>query len=266
VGTSIGAVNAAFLAVHGVNLENITGLVAAWDAASKVNLLPGNYLWLSLRTIFDRPAPSLLARMRAFYIDHGLGADLKFGDIQGVQLLIVAADLNGNRPVLYGLDPAGSVLEGILASTAIPPWISPLKDGERLLIDGGVVSNLPVEPALSLGATQIIALDLYDPRVSSLSAPGFRQFLIKLVDTFSRRQTEMEIALALNRRIDVRQIGLVSALPIQMWDFQYTSELIEQGYQITRQAISGWPKSHTNSRRRWLRVLPGKWMRKDTAA
>jgi len=32
-------------------------------------------------------------------------------------------------------------------------------------VDGGVLSNLPIEPALTIGATEIIALDLNDPPI-----------------------------------------------------------------------------------------------------
>lgn len=258
VGTSIGAVNASYLAVHGVSLETIPGLVAAWSDASKAGLLPSNFLWLSLRTIFNRPMASLFNRMRSFYIEHGLEPDLTFGDIQGVQLLMVAADLNAYQAVVYGLESGQTVLEGLLASTALPPWITPMLVGERLLMDGGLVSNLPVEPALSAGATQIIALDLFDPRAVVLSAPGFRQFLGKLLFTVSRRQAEMEIALAEHRGVTVQRIELVGRDPVQMWDFENTSDLIEQGYLITREFIAGWERKRPSSWRSAWDSLVGK--------
>jgi NTE family protein len=263
VGTSIGAVNASFLAVRGVRLETIQDLVAAWIDASSADLLPSNYFWLSLRTIFNRPATSPFNRMRAFYIEHGLGPDLKFSDIRGVQLVQIAADLNAKIPVLYGLDPEESVLEGLLASTAIPPWISPLKVGERLLMDGGIVSNLPVEPALLLGATQIIALDLDDPRVAASGISRFRLFLENLLFTISRRQAEMEIALALERNVSVNRIELLSSHPVPMWDFRHTASLIEQGYDLTHQAIAGWEKNEPVPLGRWLRDLVLDWRKKD---
>jgi NTE family protein len=209
-------------------------------------LLPANYLWLSLRTLFNRPMATLFDRMRAFYIAHGLNPAMKFGDIEGVRLILVAADLNSGASILYGEDPEQSVLEGLMASTALPPWISPLRVDGRLLMDGGAVSTLPIEPALRAGARNIIALDLHDPRGSSNSSPGFGEFMGKLLLTVSRRQAEMELALALNRKVPVRRIELVGREPIQMWNFQNTTELIEQGYQIARREIEGWgePKRH----------------------
>jgi len=90
--------------------------------------------------------------------------DLRFEQIEGVRLILVAADLNARSVALYGLDPRQSVLEGLLASTALPPWAVPIEKDDQLLMDGGVVSNLPIEPAMTSGATEIIALDLHDPR------------------------------------------------------------------------------------------------------
>lgn len=240
VGTSIGAVNATFLAVHGINLESIPKLVAAWEDAASAELMPSNYLWLSLRAIFNRPMQSISEQMRKFYISHGLSPELRFGDIKGVQLVLVAADLNNGRPVLYGEDPDQSVLEGLIASTTLPPWISPLEIDGNLLMDGGAVSNLPIEPALRFGATEIIALDLLDERGPSTVSPGFSQFLSKLLVTVSKRQVEVELALAAARGVRVRHINLVGKEPIQLWDFKYAPELMAQGYAITKREIAGW--------------------------
>jgi predicted acylesterase/phospholipase RssA len=41
----------------------------------------------------------------------------------------------------------------------------PLEKEGQLLMDGGIVSNLPIEPAVAAGAAEIIALDLTTPAV-----------------------------------------------------------------------------------------------------
>lgn len=146
VGTSVGAVNAAYLAVRGVKLTTIEDLVEAWHDAVAADLLPSNYLWLTVRVLFNRVGWQPYHRLRDFFVAHGLSPDLRFGDIQGVQLMVVAADLNTGRIILYGTDPQQSVLEGVLASTALPPWVRPLEVGSQSLIDGGLVSTLPLEP------------------------------------------------------------------------------------------------------------------------
>ncbi|MFQ5594018.1 MAG: patatin-like phospholipase family protein [Anaerolineae bacterium] len=255
VGTSAGATNAAFVAVRGFTPESLTELEAAWRDATTADLLPVNYLWLTVRMLFNRPRTQTHHRMRDFFVEHGLGPDLRFGDVADPRLILVAADLNERRTVLYGDDPDQSVLEGLLASTTIPPWTHPLEVEDHLLMDGGAVSNLPIEPALAQGATEVIALDIADPRVTESEAHGFGPFVAKLVATVEQRQLELELALAEARGVPVHRIVLRAGTPVPLWDFSQPDALIAQGYEITRQEIAGWRPERRLAWREWLRRL-----------
>jgi NTE family protein len=235
VGTSVGAINAGYLALNGFNLQTLEKLAIVWREAAQADLLPPNYLWLTVRTFFRRPATYPAQHMRDFYIAHGISPELKFKDIQDVRLVLVASDLNSGKPVLYGLDEQDRILEGLLASTALPPWVIPYERNNSLLMDGGVVSNLPIEPAMAVGATEIIALDLADPPQEPLSTNrGFGPFLNKLVFTVEQRQQDLELALAEARGMPITHIHLKSKASIPLWDFQHTDELIAEGYEIAR--------------------------------
>lgn len=252
VGTSIGAVNATFLALHGLNLEGIAGLEQAWYDAAEVSLLPANYLWLTVRTLFNRSTGNVYHRMRDFFIAHGLPPELRFKDIEQVQLFVVATDLNAACVVLRGQDRQDFVLEAVLASTALPPWISPLEKDGQLLVDGGAVSTLPIEPALSQGATEIIALDLYDERVITQAGQGFGPFVGKLLYTVERRQAELELALAAARRVPVRHVSLRGKEPVFLWDFQKTEHLIDLGYETMSRELANWQAERRPWWRAWL--------------
>ena len=52
VGTSIGAANAACLALGGWGQAGLAALETAWQDAATANLLPANYLWLTVRALF----------------------------------------------------------------------------------------------------------------------------------------------------------------------------------------------------------------------
>lgn len=259
VGTSIGAANATFLALHGFTSAGLEALMATWQAAAAAELVPVNVLRLTLRLLFNRAGGRPEHRPRDFFIAHGVTPDLRFGDL-GVRLILVAADLNAGRPILYGADPQQSVLEGLLASTALPPWMHPLEKDGQLLIDGGVISNLPIEPALRQGAREIIALDLADPRETPVDAPGFGPFLGKLMNTVEQRQREVEIALAAAQGVPVRYIALYSDAPIAIWDFQDVAARAGRGYEIARQAIATWQHERPRGWRAWLLALGG-WRR-----
>lgn len=253
VGTSIGAANATYLALKGVSLQALDGLAETWRDAAQADLMPANYLWLTLRVLFNRTGWRPYHRMRDFFVAHGISPDMRFADIRGVQLILVAADLNSGRPVLYGADPQDSVLEGLLASTALPPWVRPMEKENKLLMDGGVVSNLPIEPALSQGARSIIALDLADPRCVPIGDERFGPFLAKLMRTVEQRQTDLEMALAAERGVEVWHISLMGREPVQGWDFSQTEELMAQGYITARAELARREKA----RRPWWRRLLG---------
>ncbi len=71
----------------------------------------------------------------------------------------VAFDLGTNIPVLLG--EKGDLMTAIRASCAVPGIFSPVRDEHgRMLIDGGVVSPLPVETVRAMGADVVIAIDV----------------------------------------------------------------------------------------------------------
>jgi NTE family protein len=252
VGTSVGGVNAAFLAMHGFNQDSLNGLKTAWLEAQAIDFLPSNYLWLTIRTLFNRDGGETYQRMRDFFISHGIHPDLRFGDVKGIKIILVSSDLNTGEVALYGANPDDSVLEGLLASTALPPWVRPIETKGRYLVDGGFISNLPIEPALTQGATDIIALDLGDLRLENADSRGFGPFLAKVIQTTEARQTKLELELAAARNVPVKLIQLFASQQVPIWDFSHTEELIQCGYEITQREMVGWrPKSSS----KWLAWL-----------
>ena len=255
VGASVGAVNATYLAVNGTDLATITRLEEAWLDLRAMELAPSNYLWVSLRVLLNRPTRAISHRLEKFFIEHGLSREVCFRDITGVRLGILATDLNSGSPVLYGQDLEQSVLDGMLASIALPPWISPLEKEGLLLVDGGVISCLPIESALAMGATEIIAMDLIDGREELVELTSPRRLVSKLVNTVEKRQTELEMALAQAHGVPVHRLNLVAQELVALWNFQRTPELIETGYVTTQTAIATWSRQRTQGPRSWLNRL-----------
>jgi NTE family protein len=237
VGTSAGGVNSAFLAMRGCSLETVEQLAIDWEIAAEADLLPSNYLWLTLRILFDRRRTYPHNRMRDHFIAQGLSPQLRFKDLNGPQLFLVAADLKNHKCMLFGEDPDQFVLDGLCASTALPPWVEPIESDSHLLIDGGILSVLPVEPAIQHGASEIIALDICDYRYSDKHNHGFGIFLMHLNASINQRQINLELSLARSMHIPVHHITLQASKYIPIWDFGSTRELIEIGYEITSQKI-----------------------------
>jgi NTE family protein len=237
LGASIGAVNATYLALNGFSKESLDKLSAAWRDAGATDLLPANYLWLTVRAMFGRSTRDPSRQLKAFFISQGLTPDLCFADFKQAQLVIISSDLNTGKPILHGELPEDNVLDALLLSTALPPWFMPVRKQERYLVDGGVVSNLPIEPALRLGATEIVALDLIDSREILGVSDGVRGFLGRLIYSVEKRELDLEMQLAEARGVPILYFGLTGEAPVPMWDFQHADSLIAQGYEIARQVI-----------------------------
>ena len=85
--------------------------------------------------------------------------DLKLG------YFCVTVDLIGAKPVYHR---RGALAEAVGASMILPGFAPPLRSNGRLLVDGGLMDNLPTEVMASEGDGSIIAVDCTDPSVRHL--------------------------------------------------------------------------------------------------
>ncbi|MHB1004150.1 MAG: patatin-like phospholipase family protein [Chloroflexota bacterium] len=117
---------------------------------------------------------------------------------------VVAADaVTGERVVI----DTGSVARAVQATIAIPGVLSPICEGKRILIDGGVVEPVPVKTARALGATVVIAVNVSaDPHRPLRDALGAGVVPPRLVNSL-----RVLHALGPQRMIDI----LVKAYEIQ---------------------------------------------------
>jgi len=69
----------------------------------------------------------------------------------------VAADVQSGQEVVFG---RGNTGQAVRASCSIPGVFRPVKIGDRMYVDGGVVSPVAVDAAKRLGADVVIAVDI----------------------------------------------------------------------------------------------------------
>jgi NTE family protein len=72
----------------------------------------------------------------------------------------VATDLNTGQAVVLG---QGNLALAIRASMSIPGVFRPVMHGERLLVDGGLANQVPVDVVRAMGADVVIAVDVSSP-------------------------------------------------------------------------------------------------------
>jgi NTE family protein len=74
-----------------------------------------------------------------------------------VPFAAIACDLLTGRRVVMR---SGSLREAVVASSAVPGIFEPVRRGGELLVDGGLVDNVPVQTALDLGADFVLGVDI----------------------------------------------------------------------------------------------------------
>lgn len=90
----------------------------------------------------------------------------------------------------------GSLARAIRASASLPSIFTPLEDGNRLLIDGGALNNLPVCVAQDMGADYLIAVDLVPPPITRMERPKniFEMWALSIYTVMRARYTDAHLA------------------------------------------------------------------------
>ncbi len=128
------------------------GIVAAAYAAGR-SAAEIEQVFRSLRLLDivqrDRTGMGLLGQGKmARRLREALGGDLTFDQLK-LPLALVAVDLETGEEVIIR---EGSVVEGLLATSAVPAVFPPVRWRGRLLVDGGILNNVPFDVARQMGA------------------------------------------------------------------------------------------------------------------
>lgn len=228
VGSSVGAVNGAFIAA-GVPVD---AMVRHWTTLRRRDLLAFNWslLWKGLA------ADSLytFGRFRR-YLESRLPV-LRFEELR-VPLLIVTTELQAGKPYLWD---EGDLVDAILASCAIPGIFPPVRGpGGRLLVDGGLVNNLPTDVAVARGGRVVLGILCRCCTQSQRPTHGLSRLLGQAfgiaLECITRR------GLYAGRR-DAEVFILESdlGLDVEALDFSHSAELIESAYRFSLPRLAAW--------------------------
>jgi NTE family protein len=110
----------------------------------------------------------------------------------------VATDMETVTPVVLG---EGHLATAMQASMSVPGVLQPVEVDDRLLADGGVVNNMPVDVARALGADVVIAVDIGDAMLSRERLDSALAMIGQLTNYLTRSSTERQKALMTERDI-----------------------------------------------------------------
>ena len=170
--------------------------------------------------------------------ESGLLSNAKLGELLGeslgekkiedadIPLAVLATDIvNGDKVVL----DKGPVAKAIMASTCIPGVFGPVKFDDKLLVDGGIVENIPIDSVKNMGADYVIGVDLNAMKtyhkpdsIIDVIINSFH-FTLKAAAKFQTENADILIT------PDLSKFNMVSTDQIK--------DLIEQGYKDAKEHL-----------------------------
>jgi len=98
----------------------------------------------------------------------------------------------------------GSLSNAMRASMAVPGAFDPVRDGNRLLADGGLVRNLPVDVVRAMGADVVIAVDVGTPLMDIEQIRNILSMIQQMTSLQIVKNTAEQVATLTGRDVLIR--------------------------------------------------------------
>ncbi|HCH0957771.1 TPA: patatin-like phospholipase family protein [Vibrio parahaemolyticus] len=143
----------------------------------------------------------------------------------------VATDILELDEVVIG---NGYLVDAMMASMSVPGALPPYKLNGHMLVDGGVVNNMPVDVARAMGADVVIAVDISTDYKTEDDFTGLFTVADQLSNYLVRRSTQQQVETLQEHDVYIRpNVGQMETVEFDKmpWAFQ-------SGYDITKEMES----------------------------
>ena len=164
----------------------------------------------------------------------------------------VATDMQSGEAVVLH---SGYLADAVRASMAIPGVFPPVEVNGRILADGGMVQNIPVETARDMGANTVIAIELHYPPGDVGQLSTLVGVLSRAIDVMIIQNEHHSLALAQAKvRIDMKGFAIT--------DYNRLDELVELGYKAAASQSAELLQYAITDPSEWQQYLNGRNARK----
>ncbi|HLM07242.1 MAG TPA: patatin-like phospholipase family protein [Blastococcus sp.] len=244
VGTSAGALNAVFVAAHGTSPASLDLLAGTWAGLRRDDVFPLRAPQMVLALAGARDALCTGSGLERLVRRHVGFARLEDAPIP---VHLVTTDLLSGEEVLLS---EGDVVSAVLASSAIPGVLPPVRRDGRTLVDGGLADNAAISQAVELGADRIFVLPT--GYACALPVPPTRPLAVAVqaLSLLVQRRLITDVALYADR-VDLVVLPPLCPLRIGATDFRHAAELCRRA----RASSGRWLDSGAASLPRPERIL-----------
>ena len=221
----------------------------------KAGMKDANYTYLNKYKPFrayNVPIVSLMASRRMTEMLHAIYGTVRIEDLW-LNAFAVSCSLSDGKSIVHR---TGEVWRAVRASTSLPGILAPFVHEGRLLVDGGVVDNLPGKIMRDLCGGPVILVDVSPedefavgedqlptsgqilwswmaPHKDSLQVPTMGDVIVR-TSTMSSLQgrAEAEKLAILHLAPPIEQFGML--------EFSSFDTIVEAGYTYAKQAVADW--------------------------
>ncbi|MCG2839695.1 patatin-like phospholipase family protein [Sandaracinobacter sp. RS1-74] len=112
-------------------------------------------------------------------------------DLLAIPYRAVAADIETGRPVVMD---SGDIATAVFASMSVPGGLPPVERDGRLLVDGGIVDNVPIDVGRAMGVDHLIVVDVGTPLLPRDRISSFVSVLNQMQLLLGRDNIERQVA------------------------------------------------------------------------
>ncbi len=231
VGTSIGSVNAAFLAAD-PSPEQVDKLCELWREVRSRDVFAWNPLRMA-HAALRRGSLFPPERWRRFLSQR---ISLERIEDAAVPLRIAVTDFEDGSPVI--LD-SGPVIDAVMGSTGLPGIFPPQQIGDCLYLDGVLSEPVPLKPALDAGIDTVYVLATsHASPAPDVRSPG--QILRHALTILLFPRIRLDALELPDRHPKLKIVPIPSeGAQVALWDMSRHDELIECAYQETKSFLAG---------------------------
>jgi NTE family protein len=121
--------------------------------------------------------------LRRLFLDKGNMASF---DELPIPFRCVATDIGTVLPVVFA---SGDLERAIRASMAVPGAFAPVRHEGKLLVDGGIVNNIPIDVARQMGVDKLIVVDVGQPLAPDEKLDTGFDVMLQMVNGLMRQLT-----------------------------------------------------------------------------
>ena len=154
-------------------------------------------------------------------------SDVRDFDKLPIPFRAVATDIVSGEKVVFR---KGHLPQVIRASMSIPAVFAPVEINGQLLVDGGMVDNIPVDVAREMGVDMVIVVDIGTPLRGRKQLNTVFDILNQSITLMTRSNSEVQLA-SLRTDDVLIQPSLAS---FGVTDFGHSQEIIDAGYRAAQ--------------------------------